>query len=336
MNEIYINLIKHEWRKIKRMDTIAILIPCYNEEKTIEKVVLDWKREIPEAVVYVYNNNSTDRTALLASKAGAIVRNEHRQGKGNVVRSMFRDIDAKCYIIVDGDDTYPAEFGKEMAYEVLENQFDMVIGDRLSSTYFEENKCLFHNFGNNLVRKSINRLFKSNIQDIMTGYRALSYQFVKTFPVLSQGFEIETEMTIHAVDKNMAVKNMVIDYRDRPAGSESKLNTYTDGLKVMRTIFHLYKSYKPFNFFGKVAVVLLLISLILFLPILKTYALLGIVPKFPTLIVSGFIALTAIMSFFTGVILSNICESNRREFEFQLQQVKILEYLACKDSEING
>lgn len=225
------------------MDKIAVLIPCYNEEKTIEKVVRDWKKELPEAVIYVYDNNSKDRTVELAEKTGAVVRHEYAQGKGNVIRRMFREIDAECYIMVDGDDTYPAEYAPEMIDRVLNKKKDMVVGDRLSSTYFTENKRPFHNFGNSLVRKSINLLFESDIKDIMTGYRAFSYQFVKSFPVLSKGFEIETEMSIHAVDKNMAIDNVVINYRDRPEGSVSKLSTYSDGFKVLNTIFRLFRTY---------------------------------------------------------------------------------------------
>ena len=229
------------------MDKIAVLIPCYNEGKTVTKVVTDWKEALPEATIYVYDNNSSDDTAILAKKAGAVVRHEYQQGKGNVIRRMFREIDAEAYLMVDGDDTYPAEFGRDMVDKVLNRNADMVVGDRLSSTYFTENKRPFHNFGNSLVRKAINLLFKNDIKDIMTGYRAFSYNFVKTFPVLSKGFEIETEMSIHAVDKNMRVENVVIEYRDRPEGSESKLNTYSDGMKVLRTIARLYRSYKPLH-----------------------------------------------------------------------------------------
>lgn len=231
------------------MDRIAVLIPCFNEERTIGKVVTDFKRTLPDAAVYVYDNNSNDRTAAVARDAGAIVRKETLQGKGNVIRRMFREVDAECYIMADGDDTYPAEAAIEMVERVLEDQADMVVGDRLSSTYFDENKRHFHNFGNALVRKSINKLFKSNIRDIMTGYRAFSYQFVKTFPVLSKGFEIETEMSIHAIDKNMNVANVVVEYRDRPDGSSSKLNTFSDGAKVIRTIVSLFETYKPRAFF---------------------------------------------------------------------------------------
>lgn len=290
------------------MDKIAVLIPCYNESSTIKKVVEDWKKELPQAVIYVYDNNSTDHTASIAKAAGAVVKKEFQQGKGNVIRRMFREIDAECYIMIDGDDTYPAEFGQEMAQCILEKQADMVVGDRLSSTYFVENKRLFHNFGNTIVRSSINRLFKSNVRDIMTGYRAFSYQFVKTFPVLSKGFEIETEMTIHAVDKNMRVENVVVEYRDRPDGSESKLNTYLDGIKVLKTILSLYKNYKPFHFFGGLALLLSLISFVLFIPVFRTYLMTGMVPNFPTLIVSGFIAIAALQSFFAGLILSTIVQ----------------------------
>ena len=304
-----------------KMDKIAVLIPCYNESQTIEKVVTDWRKELPEAVIYVYDNNSTDNTAEIAKKAGAVVRYEYQQGKGNVIRRMFREIDAECYIMVDGDDTYPAEFGREMASKVLERKVDMVVGDRLSSTYFEENKRPFHNFGNSLVRGTINRLFKSNIRDIMTGYRAFSYLFVKTFPVLSKGFEIETEMSIHAVEKNMLVENVIIEYRDRPEGSESKLNTYSDGVKVLGTIARLYKNYRPFRFFGILALVLMIISAIMFVPVLVTYIQTGLVPNFPTLIVSGFVALAAIQSFFAGLILTTLVEKDRQDFEFKLQMI---------------
>ena len=304
-----------------KMDKIAVLIPCYNESQTIEKVVTDWKKELPEAVIYVYDNNSTDNTAEIARNAGAVVRYEYQQGKGNVIRRMFREIDAECYIMVDGDDTYPAEFGREMASKVLERKVDMVVGDRLSSTYFEENKRPFHNFGNSLVRGTINRLFKSNIRDIMTGYRAFSYLFVKTFPVLSKGFEIETEMSIHAVEKNMLVDNVIIEYRDRSEGSESKLNTYSDGAKVLGTIARLYKNYRPFRFFGILALVLMIISAIMFVPVLVTYIQTGLVPNFPTLIVSGFVALAAIQSFFAGLILTTLVEKDRQDFEFKLQMI---------------
>ena len=303
------------------MDKIAILIPCSNESKTIAKVIEDWKASIPEAFIYVYDNNSTDHTDEIAKAHGAIVHYEYQQGKGNVIRRMFREIEAQCYIMVDGDDTYPAAMGREMARLILEKKRDMVVGDRLSSTYFDENKRPFHNFGNNLVRFTINRLFKSDIRDIMTGYRAFSRQFVKTFPVLSKGFEIETEMSIHAVDKNMALENVIIEYRDRPEGSESKLNTYSDGIKVLLTIFRLFKNYKPMKFFGTLSGILIILSFILFFPILLRFIKTGLVPNFPTLIVSGFIALTAILSLFTGFMLTTIVEKDRRDFEFKLYLV---------------
>jgi len=302
------------------MDRIAVLIPCFNEEKTIEKVVRDFRSQIPEAVIYVYNNNSTDRTAELAEKAGAIVRNEYVQGKGNAIRRMFREVDAECYLMVDGDDTYPAEFAGEMARLVLEKKTDMVVGDRLSATYFEENKRPFHNIGNVIVRKSINFLFHNQIKDIMTGYRAFSYEFVKTFPVTSKGFEIETEMTIHAVDKNMHVENVIITYRDRPEGSQSKLNTYSDGLKVLRMIARLYRAYRPFRFFGSISLLLAIVSLILFIPIGLEYVRTGLVPRFPTLITSGFIMIAAIQALFTGLQLQTQVYKDRQDFEMWLIQ----------------
>lgn len=303
------------------MDRIAVLIPCYNEAQTIEKVVTDWKTVLPEAVIYVYDNNSSDNTAALARAAGAVVRFEPQQGKGNVVRSMFQDIDADCYIMVDGDDTYPADAGPAMAKEVLENRIDMVIGDRLSSTYFTENKRPFHGFGNSLVRFSINHMFHSDVRDVMTGLRAMSYRFAKSFPVVSEGFEIETEMTIHAIDKNMALKNQIIDYRDRPEGSESKLNTVSDGLKVLRTILKLYVDYKPFQFFGIIALILIALAVGFFIPVLSDYLHTGLVERFPTLIVCGFSAISGIISLFTGLILATLKNRERREFEFRLQSI---------------
>lgn len=300
------------------MDKIAVLIPCYNESRTIKKVIDEYREALPEAKIYVYDNNSSDGTDMIAKEAGAVVRYERQQGKGNVIRRMFREIDAQCYIMVDGDDTYPAACANELVKQVLENKADMVVGDRLSSTYFTENKRLFHNFGNSLVRKSINVLFKSDIKDIMTGYRAFSYEFVKTYPVLSKGFEIETEMSIHAIDRGMQIENVVIEYRDRPAGSESKLNTLSDGMKVLWTIGKLYRNYKPFVFFGLVSAVLLLISVIFFIPVLVEYFETGLVTRFPTLIVCGFVMIAAIQSFFAGMILSNINQKNRQDFENQL------------------
>ena len=300
------------------MDKIAVLVPCYNEGKTIEKVVTDFKRVLPEAVIYVYDNNSTDGTAEIAAKAGAVVRHEYYQGKGNVIRRMFQEVDAECYLMVDGDDTYPAESAREMADKVLERNVDMVVGDRLSSTYFEENKRPFHNFGNSIVRWGINTFFKNDIKDIMTGYRAFSYRFVKTFPVLSKGFEIETEMSIHAIDKNMFVENVVIDYRDRPERSVSKLNTYSDGIKVIGTIVRLFQTYRPLAFFGTVAAILMVLAIGFFIPVWITYADTGMVPNFPTLIVCGFVALASIQSFFAGLILQTMYRKNRQDFEMQL------------------
>ena len=307
------------------MDKIAVLIPCYNEAKTVEKVVQDFKRVLPDATIYVYDNNSSDGTDKLAREAGATVCYEYQQGKGNVVRRMFQEIDAECYIMTDGDDTYPAEFAPEMVEKVLNRKVDMVVGDRLSSTYFQENKRPFHNFGNSLVRFCINHIFQSNIKDIMTGYRAFSYLFVKTFPVLSRGFEIETEMTIHAISMNMALDNVIIEYRDRPEGSESKLNTVSDGLKVLRTILNLFKNYRPFEFFSVIALVLFLISAGLFIPFVWIpFCRTGQVDRFPTLIGCGFITLAALLSFFSGMILDSIKQKERREFEFRLSLLSLL------------
>lgn len=303
------------------MDQIAVLIPCYNEAKTIKKVVNDYQKYLPDATIYVYDNNSTDDTAKIAAAEGAVVRHEYMQGKGNVIRRMFREIDADAYIMVDGDDTYPAEFAREMVDKVLERKVDMVVGDRLSSTYFTENKRRFHNFGNTVVRKTINRLFHTDIKDIMTGYRAFSYQFVKTFPVLSKGFEIETEMSIHAVDKNMLVENVVITYRNRPAGSESKLNTYRDGRKVLRTIRRLYRDYQPLKYFSMISALLLLLAFVFFLPIFISFVKTKEVTKIPTLIVCGFVVLTAIVSLFSGLILQTIQVKNKQDFEMELHRV---------------
>lgn len=304
------------------MDKIAVLIPCYNEEKTIEKVVTDTKNALPEAVVYVYDNNSCDKTVELARKAGAIIRYERKQGKGNVIRRMFREIEAQCYIMIDGDDTYPLEYARQMADKVLCEEADMVVGDRLSSTYYQENKRPFHNMGNSLVKGSINALFHSEIQDIMTGYRAFSYQFVKSFPVLSKGFEIETEMTIHAVYNNMQVDNVIVNYRDRPEGSVSKLNTYSDGLRVLNTILKMFRQYKPLIFFTVLAVFMTLISMGFFIPVLIDFLETGMVDKFPTLIVCGFVELAAIQSVFAGLILHNLGVKERRDFELYLNNIR--------------
>lgn len=304
------------------MAEIAVLIPCFNESKTVTKVVEDFKKALNGATIYVYDNNSTDDTAKLAEKAGAIVRHEYQQGKGNVMRRMFREIDADAYILVDGDDTYPAEAAPEMVRLVLEKQADMVVGDRLSSTYYTQNKRPFHNFGNDLVRFCTNHLFGGKIKDIMTGYRAFSYQFVKSYPVLSKGFEIETEMTIHALQRNMQVENVVIEYRDRPEGSESKLNTYSDGFKVLRTILRLYKNYRPLSFFGIIAAFLAILSVGFLLPVLQEYFVTGLVSRFPTLIVCGLTMIAALLTFMAGVLLDSQLSKDKRDFEFQLQMVR--------------
>ncbi len=301
------------------MDRTAVLIPCYNEEQTVAKVITDCRAALPDAVIYVYDNNSTDRTAEIARSLGAVVRHEHQQGKGNVVRTMFREIDAECYIMVDGDDTYPAEDAPAMVQEVLENGADMVVGDRLSSTYFAENKRPFHNFGNSLMRAMINHIFHSDIRDIMTGYRAFSYRFAKSFPVVSQGFEIETEMTIHAIDKNMLVKNKVITYRDRPEGSTSKLNTFSDGLRVIRTMLKMMVDYRPIAFFGWISAVLAVLSIAFFVPVFRAFLETGKVNRFPTLIVCGFAMVTSVISLFSGLILQTIKHKENREFENHLQ-----------------
>jgi glycosyltransferase involved in cell wall biosynthesis len=295
-----------------------VLIPCYNESKTIEKVVKDFKAALPEAVIYVYDNNSSDGTDEIARKAGAVVRYEYQQGKGNVIRRMFREIDAKCYVMTDGDDTYPADEARKLCEPVLKRNADMVVGDRLSSSYFEENKRPFHNFGNSLVRATINSMFKSNIRDIMTGYRAFSYQFVKSFPVLSKGFEIETEMSIHAIDKNMRVENVIIQYRDRPEGSVSKLNTYSDGFKVIMTIIRLYKNYKPMGFFTWISILLVLLSTAFFVPVLGDYFCTGLVERFPTLIVCCFVYIAAMQSLFAGIMLSTMKQKNMHDYEMNL------------------
>lgn len=313
------------------MDKIAVLIPCYNEAKTIKKVINDAKEALPEAVIYVYDNNSTDDTAKIAEEEGAIVRHEYMQGKGNVIRRMFREIDAHCYIMVDGDDTYPMEYAREMADYVLEKNSDMVVGDRLSSTYFTENKRPFHNFGNTLVRGSINNLFGCNIKDIMTGFRAFSYGFVKTFPVMSKGFEIETEMTIFSVYNHMQIDNVIVEYRDRPEGSVSKLNTYSDGFKVLKTIVRLYRDYKPMGFFGFFAFLLAALGIGFFVPVLLDFLSTGQVDKFPTLIVCGFVILAAIQSFFAGLTMSHIVTQNRRDFEYRFTLVDQKERLAREE-----
>ena len=303
---------------------IAVLIPCYNEAKTIEKVVKDYKKALPEADIYVYDNNSTDGTDEIARKAGAIVRYEKKQGKGNVIRTMFREIEADCYLMIDGDDTYPAESAREMCNSVLNENVDMVIGDRLSSTYFTENKRAFHNFGNRIVRWSINTIFRSKINDIMTGYRAFSYEFVKSYPVLSKGFEIETEMTIHAIDKNFTLKEISVQYRDRPEGSVSKLNTYKDGVRVIKTIATLFKEYKPGLFFNIISLFIFIIAAILVIPVFIEYMNTGLVPRFPTLIVAGLLVVISLLLTTTSIILQVIVKKNKQIFEILLNQISIM------------
>jgi len=303
---------------------IAVLIPCYNESQTISKVVKDYKKALPEADIYVYDNNSSDHTDEIAKKAGAIVKYEYRQGKGNVIRSMFRDLDYDCYLMIDGDDTYPAENAREMCDLVLNGKADMVIGDRLSSTYFQENKRPFHNIGNKMVRWFINTIFKNNIKDIMTGYRAFSYDFVKGFPILSKGFEIETEMTIHAVDKNFKVVEIPVQYRDRPEGSVSKLNTISDGIKVLKTIGRLFEEYRPALFFNIMASIFLLLFLLFFCPVLIEYFKTGVVPRFPTLIVSTLFGVIAILLWITGVILEIIAKKHKQLYELYMNQINIM------------
>ncbi len=300
---------------------IAVLIPCYNESLTIEKVIKDYQQVLPEADIYVYDNNSTDHTDEIARKAGAIVRYEYRQGKGNVIHKMFREIDADCYLMIDGDDTYPKENAREMCDLILDGKADMVIGDRLSSTYFQENKRPFHNFGNRIVRYAINQLFDNHIKDIMTGYRAFSYEFVKGFPVLSKGFEIETEMTIHAVDKNYKLVEIPVNYRDRPKGSVSKLNTYKDGFKVLKTIANLFKEYKPGIFFGLIAALFLFVSLILGVPVFIEYFDTGLVPRFPSLIVSGIFLVISLLLWIAGIILDVIVTKHRQLYEIMMNQL---------------
>lgn len=308
--------------------SIAVLIPCYNEANTIKKVVDDFRKVLPEADIYVYDNNSTDNTVENAknSQGGAIIKYEYKQGKGNVIRTMFRDLEADVYLLVDGDDTYPAESAKQMCELVASGKADMCIGDRLSSTYFQENKRPFHNFGNRLVRFFINFFWKPKepIFDVMTGYRAFSPLFVKSFPILSQGFEIETEMTIHALDKNMAIANVPIQYRDRPEDSVSKLNTFSDGIKVIFTIFMLFKNYKPLFFFSFLAFILSILGLVFFIPILLEFLATGLVPRIPTLIASLVLLLSAFLAFMSGVILDTVVKGERQNAEIQMNIIKLL------------
>lgn len=304
--------------------TVAVLIPCYNESKTIGKVIQDYKEVLPKADIYVYDNNSSDGTDEIAKRMGAIVKYECRQGKGNVIRTMFRDIDADCYLMIDGDDTYPAEYAQELVSMVIDKGADMVIGDRLSSTYFMENKRPFHNLGNTMVRSFVNKLFGGNLTDIMTGYRAFSPLFVKSFPVISKGFEIETEMSIFALDKNLRVESIPVTYRDRPEGSESKLNTYSDGVKVLKTIAKLYKDYKPLSFFGIIAIVLSFVGGTMFIPVFIEFLKTGLVPRFPTLFVSICLMIMAVSFMICGFILDTVAKSNRQDFEVKLNIIRLL------------
>jgi len=310
---------------------VAVLVPCYNESKTIAKVVTDFKAHLPEADIYVYDNNSTDGSDELARQAGAILRYEYRQGKGNVIRSMFRDIEADCYVMTDGDDTYPAESAREMADLVLERHADMVVGDRLSATYYTENKRAFHNLGNRLVKRLVNVIFKGDVPDIMTGFRAFSYQFVKSFPVLSKGFEIETEMTIHALDKNLHMRSVAVGYRERPADSPSKLNTYSDGLKVLRTIVRLYKEYRPLSYFGLFAATFGTVGVGLFLPVLAEFFRTGLVPRFPTLIVAAVLWVLSLLMLVCGLVLDTVARKHRQQFEIDLNLLKLLRMRAREE-----
>ncbi|MBR5353023.1 MAG: glycosyltransferase [Bacteroidales bacterium] len=307
---------------------IAVLLPCYNEVSTIAKVVTDFRAALPEADIYVYDNNSTDGTAQTALQAGAIVRHEPMQGKGNVIRRMFREVEADCYLMADGDDTYPAEQARQMVTPVLEEHVDMVIGDRLSSTYFNENKRPFHNGGNRVVRWLIRRFWHTDIHDIMTGYRAFSRAFVKNFPVMSGNFEIETEMTIHALDRRFLLREVPVAYRDRPQGSVSKLNTFSDGISVLKTIVLLYKEYRPLRFFSWLAAFLSLAGVLLLIPVLVEYFHTGLVPRFPTLIVSMFLLLAALLSLFTGLCLDVIVTKDRKNYELRLLRQGDSQHLA--------
>jgi glycosyltransferase involved in cell wall biosynthesis len=307
---------------------IAVLLPCYNEASTIAKVVTDFRAALPEADIYVYDNNSTDGTAQAAQQAGAIVRHEPVQGKGNVIRRMFREVEADCYLMADGDDTYPAEQARQMVTPVLEEHVDMVIGDRLSSTYFEQNKRPFHNGGNRVVRWLIRRFWHTDIHDIMTGYRAFSRTFVKNFPVMSGNFEIETEMTIHALDRRFLLREVPVAYRDRPQGSVSKLNTFSDGISVLKTIVLLYKEYRPLRFFSWLAAFLTLAGVLLLIPVLVEYFHSGLVPRFPTLIVSMFLLLAALLSLFTGLCLDVIVTKDRKAYELRLLRQEDSQHLS--------
>ncbi len=310
---------------------IAVLIPCYNEELTIEKVIKDFKKELPEADIYVYDNNSKDKTAEIARKNGAIVRHEYRQGKGNVVRSMFRDIDADIYVMTDGDDTYPAEEVHKLIEPIKNGQADMVIGDRLTNgTYKNENKRQFHQFGNNLVKNSINSLFKTNLKDIMTGYRVFNKVFVKTMPVMSPKFEIETEMTLHALDKKFIIKEIPIVYRDRPEGSESKLNTVGDGIKVIKTIIKMYKDFKPRQFFCRIALIIAIIGLIIGVPVILEFVETSYITKVPSAILATGIMTIALIVAQCGVILDTVVKQYHERYELEVSKYVQLEKMNKK------
>ena len=314
---------------MNKIKQVAVLVPCYNEEKTIGKVVRDCQKYLEgrkyHTTIYVYDNNSSDKTAEVAKKAGAVVKQEPRQGKGNVIRTMLRDIEADCYLMIDGDDTYPLDEADKMCREVLEGGADMVVGDRLSSTYFKENKRAFHGIGNKLVRFLINLLFGSHIRDMMTGYRALSHDFAKTFPILSKGFELEVEMTIFALGHNFYIKEIPVQYRDRPEGSESKLSTYSDGARVVKRIMTLFEEYRPVLFFSLVAVLFLAIAALLGIPVLNEYFATGLVERFPTLIVSGFMIIIAALMIVCGIILEVVAKKHRQLFELNLNNLRMRE-----------
>ena len=303
-------------------EKIAILIPCYNESLTIKKVINDFQRELPGAAIYVYDNNSTDNTYEIALNEGAIVKKEPRQGKGNVIRQMFFDIEADYYLMVDGDDTYPAENSKELIAALKEGRADMVIGDRLSNgTYFNENKRAFHDFGNNLVKNSINRLYQADIKDVMTGYRGFNRMFVKSFPVMSSGFQIETEFTIHALDKRFKLVEIPIDYRDRPEGSESKLDTYSDGIKVLLTILKMFKDYKPLLFFSVISLIFFLFGLIFGVPVINEFVRTGFITKVPSSILATGLMVFSLLLLITGLILDTVVTNAKKEYELNLYRL---------------
>lgn len=308
------------------MKKIAILIPCYNEEITVAKVITDFKKELPDALIYVYNNNSTDNTLQIAYENGAIVKNEYRQGKGNVVRSMFRDIDADVYVLVDGDNTYPANMVHQLIKPILMETADMVVGDRISNgTYKKQNKRLFHDFGNGMVRNTINRLFKTNLKDVMSGYRAFSRAFVKNVPILSKGFEVETEITLHALDKRFIIKEIPIEYKDRPNKSKSKLNTFTDGYKVIKTIIKMLKDYKPLKFFLSIATIFFALGLIIGIPVIYEYILTRYITKVPSAVLSTGLMIFSVIIAQCGVILDTVVKDDKEKYEIELNKYTTLE-----------